>query len=160
MKKTYYSSGAIRLRELLITGLVLGIVLSCLPAWPGGPGSSAALAAQGGNPPVDLNTASLDEVMTLPISEEVARSIVDFRTYIRFFGNAYELMEVEGVTPEIFNTLKPLISTMPPPVEDASIARLSASYRQVQRYLGQEGSNEGLADEYLEKMRSPENINK
>ncbi len=160
MRNINHSSGAIRLRGLLITGLVLGIALSGLPAWPGGPGGSAALAAPGGIPPVDLNTASLDEVKTLPISEDVARNIVNFRTYVRFFGSVYELMEVDGVTPDVFKTLKPLVSTMPPPVQDASIARLSASYRQVQRYLGQEGSNEGLADEYLDKMRSPENINK
>jgi DNA uptake protein ComE-like DNA-binding protein len=159
VRKTNHSSGAIRLRGLLITGLVLGIMLSGLPAWPGGPGGTAAMAAPGGNPPVDLNSASLEEVMTLPISEEVAHNIMHFRTYVRFYGNVYELMEVEGITPEIFQTLKPLVSVMPPPDQDASIARLSASYRQVRRYLGQEGSNEGLADEYLDKMRSPENIN-
>ncbi len=159
MRKTTHSSGATRLRGLLIAGLVLGITLSGLPAWPGGPGGSAALAARNGTAHVDLNSASLEEVMTLPISEEVARNIINFRTYVRFFSNIYELRDVDGVTPEIIKALKPLASTMPPPVQDASIARLSASYRQVQRYLGQEGSNEGLADEYLDKMRSPENIN-
>jgi DNA uptake protein ComE-like DNA-binding protein len=159
VKKTIHSSGAIRLRGLLIAGFVLGITLSGLPAWPGGPDGNAAMAAPGGTAHVDLNSASLDEVMTLPISEEVARSIVDFRTYVRYFGNVYELRDVDGVTPEIFKTLKPLVSTIPPTAQDASIARLSASYRQVRRYLGQEGSNEGLADEYLDRMRSPKNIN-
>jgi len=160
VRNTNHSSGVIRLRGLLISGLVLGIMLSILPAWPGGPGSSAALAAPDGRAPVDLNSASLDEMLTLPVSEDVVRAIYNFRTYIRFFGNVYELNDVDGVTTEVFNVLKPLVSTMPPPVQDASIARLSASYRQVRRYLGQEGSNEGLADEYLDKMRSPENVNK
>ncbi len=159
MRKTNHSSGEIRLRRRLITGLVLVVALSGLLALPSWPDGATAFAAPGGSPPVDLNSASLEEVLTLPISEEVARSIVDFRTYIRFFGNIYELRDVDGVTPEILNILKPLVSTMPPPVQDASIARLSASYRQVQRYLGQEGSNEGLADEYLDRMRSPGNIN-
>lgn len=159
MRNTNHSSGVIRLRGVLITGLVLGIMLSCLPAWPGGPGAAAALAAPGGDSTVDMNTASLDEIMTLPITEEVARNIVDYRTYIRYFDNVYDLMDVEGVTPGVLATLKPLVSTMPAPKPEASIARLSASYRQVQRYLGQEGSNEGLADEYLDRMRSPENIN-
>ncbi len=160
MRKTNHSSGVIRLRGLLITSLVLAVVLSGLPAWPGGPGGSAALAASDGNSPVDLNSASLEEVLALPIGEEVARAIINYRTYVRFFGSVYEVMDVEGVTADVFNVLKPLVSVMPPPDQDASIARLSASYRQVRRYLGQEGSNEGLADEYLDKMRSPENINK
>ena len=160
MRKTNHSSGVIRLRGLLITSLVLAVVLSGLPAWPGGPGGSAALAAPDGNSPVDLNSASLEEVLALPIGEDVARAIINYRTYVRFFGSVYEVMDVDGVTADVFNVLKPLVSTMPPPDQDASIARLSASYRQVRRYLGQEGSNEGLADEYLDKMRSPENINK
>ncbi len=108
---------------------------------------------------VDLNSASLEEIMALPISAELAKQIVDYRTYLRFFDNVFELMEIRGVTPEILDRLKPLVETIPPPEEDASIARLSASYRQVQQYLGQEGSSEGLADEYLDKMRNPENIN-
>ncbi len=159
MRNNYHSSGEIRLRGLLITGFVLVVALSGLLAWPSFPGGGAAIAAPGGSPPVDLNSASLDEVMTLPISEEVARNIVNFRTYIRFFSNVYELRDVDGVTAEVLKTLKPLVSTIPPPDQDASIARLSASYRQVQRYLGQEGSNEGLADEYLDRMRSPGNVN-
>ncbi|MCP4293384.1 MAG: hypothetical protein GY780_16280 [bacterium] len=160
MRKTLKSSGEIRLRRLLVASFVLAMALTCLPGIPGlSGGVPAALAAPGGSPPVDLNSASLDEIMTLPISEDVAHNIYDFRTYVRFFGSVYELNDVDGVTAEVFKTLKPLVSTMPPAAQDASIARLSASYRQVQRYLGQEGSNEGLADEYLDRMRSPGNIN-
>ena len=159
MRKNNHSSGEIRLRGLLTLSFVLLVALSGLLALPSWPGGGAAWAAQGGSPPVDLNSASIDEVMTLPISEEVARNIVEYRTYVRFFGNVYELRDVDGVTAEVLAALKPLVSTMPPPDLDASIARLSASYRQVQRYLGQEGSNEGLADEYLDRMRSPGNIN-
>ncbi len=108
---------------------------------------------------VDLNSASLEEVMALPIPADLARRIVDHRTYLRYFDNVYDLMEIQGMTPEILARLKPLVETLPPPEVDASVARLSASYRQVQRYLGQEGSSEGLVDEYLDKMRNPENIN-
>lgn len=108
---------------------------------------------------VDLNSASLEEVLALPIQADMAHRIVDHRTYLRFFDNVYDLMEIEGMTPEILARLKPLVETIPPPAVDASVARLSASYRQVQRYLGQEGSSEGLSDEYLDKMRNPENLN-
>jgi len=113
----------------------------------------------GSRPAVDLNSAPEEAILGLPIPLELAENIVDYRVHIGYFDNVYELMDVEGMTGEIFATLKPLVSTLPPPELDASIARLTASYRQVQRYLGQEGSNEGLVDEYLDKMRVPENIN-
>lgn len=120
--------------------------------------SAAALAASPPGP-VDLNSAPLEAVLALPVPPEVAEAIVAHRTYVRYFDDVYDLLEVEGMTPALFAAVKPLVSTMPPTDEDASIARLSASYRQVRQYMSQEGSNEGIADEYLDRMRSPENIN-
>ncbi len=140
--------------RVLVVVAVLG-----MPVIAGMAGQGTVARAAAPDTHLDLNSASLAEVMELPIPEELARRIVDHRDYVRFFENVYQLMELEGMTPEIFARLKPLVSTMPPPPADASIARLSASYQQVQRYLGQEGSNEGLVDEYLDKMRFPENIN-
>jgi len=158
VRSTWTPSGANRWRRWPVVWLVLATVLACGPVWPGAP--SGALAADRAAPAiVDLNSASLDEIQTLPIPPEVALSIYDYRTYVRFFGSIYDVLDVSGVTPEILDSIKPLASTMPPPDQDATIARLSAGYRQVRRYLGQEGSNEGLADEYLDKMREPENIN-
>jgi DNA uptake protein ComE-like DNA-binding protein len=141
----------------LLVGLVLAVAGGSLPGGPGGT-SALAVTAQRARA-VDLNTASLDEVMTLPIPAELARRIVDYRTYLRFFDNVYELREVDGMTPEYLEILKPLVSTLPPPDADPSMARLSASYRQVQQYLGEEGSSEGLVDEYLDRLRNPENVN-
>jgi len=133
-----------------VAGFCLAMVLAVLVGAP--PGARAA-------EPVDLNQASLEELEALPIPEDLAKKIHDYRTFLRPFTDVYELNEVEGMTPEYFAALKPLVSTMPPGDEDPTIARLSASYRQVQRYLGQEGASEGLVDEYLDKMRNPENIN-
>ncbi len=143
-------------RRWVWVGLVLALTLTWCPGLSVSPGGSAQAAEP---THLDLNRASLEEVMQLPISEDLARRIIDHRDYVRYYDNVFQLMEIEGMTPEIFAQLKPLVATMPPPELDASIARLSASYRQVQRYLGQEGSNEGLVDEYLDKLRNPENIN-
>ena len=158
MRATSTKSGNLRLDRLLAAGILLAVVLSVAPGLAGGRGAWAATRAERSQP-LDLNSASLEEVLALPIDPDLARRIVDYRTYVRYFDDIYELMDIEGMTPEILERLKPLVSTMPPTQQDASIARLSASYRQVRRYLGQEGSNEGLADEYLDKMRDPENVN-
>jgi DNA uptake protein ComE-like DNA-binding protein len=109
---------------------------------------------------MDLNQASLEEILTLPVPEEVARRIWEHRTYVRYFGNIYELREIEGLTADMLDSLKPLVATIPPDPADASVARLAASYRQVSNFLGEEGASEGLADEYLDKLRMPENLNK
>lgn len=129
-----------------IAMLLLGAL--CAPAGAADPGRK-----------VDLNRASLEEVVALPIPEELARGIIDYRTYVRFFTSVYDLMEVPGMTAEHLAALRPLVSTPPPDAADASIARLSASYRQVARYLGQEGASEGLVDEYLDMLRDPVNVN-
>ena len=142
----------------LILAITLSVVLLALPDLSGG-GSALAARPQDRAAPVDLNSASLEEVLALPIPGDLAGRIVEYRTYVRYFDNIFDVLDVEGMTNEIFAEIKPLVSTMPPTAQDASIARLSASYRQVQRYLGQEGSSEGLVDEYLDKMREPENVN-
>ncbi|HPF35157.1 MAG TPA: helix-hairpin-helix domain-containing protein [Candidatus Krumholzibacteria bacterium] len=108
---------------------------------------------------VDLNSASLAEVQSLPIPEELARNIVEYRTYVRYFGSIYDVLDVEGMTPAHLAAIKPLAATIPPTAVDAAMARLTASYRQVRNYLGQEGANEALADEYLDMLRDPVNVN-
>jgi len=135
-----------------IIGLCLMMVLGLVPVSTGGL-LGTATAATDHDALVDLNSASLEEVLSLPIPADIARNIIDYRTYIRFFNNVYELREVDGITPEHLQVLKPLVSTIPPLESDPSLARLSASYRQVRNYLGQEGSNEGLVDEYLDRLR-------
>ncbi len=130
--------------------LAAGLLLGALPA---------AGAPTAGAPPLDLNRADLEQVQALPIPAELARAIVDHRDYVRYFSNVYDLMDVPGMTAEHLEALKPLVATMPPDPVDASIARLTASYRQVTRYLGQEGASEGLVDEYLDMLRDPVNVN-
>ena len=120
--------------------------------------AGGALAAPAGL--LDLNRASLEEVLQLPVDEELARRIVDYRDYVRYFGDIYDLMEIEGMTAAKLAELKPLVATLPPEALDAGLARLQASYRQVNRYLGQEGASEGLVDEYLDMMREPVNVNR
>lgn len=134
-------------------GVALALALVLLGVMPLGGAARAAPA------PVDLNSAPLEAILALPVSPELARRIFDRRVYERFYENVYELMEVDGMTAEILETLKSLVATLPPTAADASIARLSASFRQVQNFLGEEGASEGLADEYLDRLRNPEDIN-
>jgi DNA uptake protein ComE-like DNA-binding protein len=131
--------------------LVLAVLAAAAAAAQPGPG-----VAQG---KLDLNSASLEEILALPIPEAVARAIYEHRTYVRYFGDLYDLNEVDGVTPQILGRLRPLVAVLPPPAGDQAIARMTASYRQVRNYLDQEGSNEGLVDDYLDLLQEPLNVN-
>jgi DNA uptake protein ComE-like DNA-binding protein len=138
-----------------VLALALGLaLLAGLPLVDGATSAARAAPAQ-----VDLNSAALEEILALPVPADLARRIYEHRVYERFYGSVYELMEVDGMTAALLEQLKPLVATIPPPVADASIARLSASFRTVQNFLGEEGASEGLADEYLDRLRNPQDVN-
>lgn len=146
-------------RCLAAPALVFGLLaLVCTVALPASAAEDEARTrlAQG---KLDLNTASLEQLRSLPITEEVAVAIFDHRTYVRYFDDLFDLNDVDLVTPQIITTLRPLVAVLPPPDTDAAVARMAASYRQVRNYLGQEGSNEGLVDEYLDLLQEPANVN-
>ena len=147
-------SGATRPRSRravlrLFTALVVALAVA-VPA-----------VAQESRPALDLNRATREEIRQLPIPETVAEAIYRYRTYTSYFESVYDLMRVEGMTPELLETLKPLVATIPPEVRDADmIERYEEAFFQVQQYLGQEGAREEVADEYLDMIRDPINVNR
>jgi competence protein ComEA len=57
--------------------------------------------------PVDLNTASEEELAELPgIGPELARRVVDYREEHGFFRHAEEIMEVSGIGEKKFEDMK------------------------------------------------------
>ncbi len=145
------------------TGLLAGLLaLLTLAAPATAPAAAAPAEAAPATPAgglVDLNSATRAELLALPIPPEIVDRIIDYRTYVSYFHSVYDLMDIDGMTAALLARLKPLVATKPPPPADAAIERLEASYRQVQRFLGQEGANEGLVDEYIDQIREPVNLN-
>ena len=61
--------------------------------------------------PIDLNTASLEELMTLPrIGEKIAQRILDYRAQYGRFSAIEQLMDVEGIGEATFEGLKDLVT--------------------------------------------------
>jgi DNA uptake protein ComE-like DNA-binding protein len=143
--------------RLMVPGALALAVLTVAPA-AAQPSTSEPPAglAQG---KLDLNAASLEQLLALPVPADVARAIHELRTYVGYFDDVYDLRDVPGVTSAMLIDLRPLVATLPPPPPDAAVARMAASYRQVRNYLGQEGSSEGLVDEYLDLLQDPANVN-
>jgi competence protein ComEA len=76
-------------------------------AAPPGPGGAAGTASTG---PIDLNTATLEQLDTLPgVGPVLAQRILDWRSEHGRFGSTDELREVSGIGEATFADIKPLV---------------------------------------------------
>lgn len=66
--------------------------------------------------PVDLNTATVTELMQLPhVGQKTAERIVAFRKQHGGFQRSEELMNVKGIGEKAFVRLKPFLAAAPRP---------------------------------------------
>ena len=79
-----------------------------------------AAAVAPAKPQINLNTATLDQLETLPgIGRTTAERILEHRTKIGSFKRIEELMNVKGIGEKSFLKLKPLIVAVPPKTDKA-----------------------------------------
>jgi competence protein ComEA len=83
------------------------------PAVPGGPGTSGGSAPAGGAAPavvVDLNSAGMAELDSLPgVGPVLAQRILDWRQQNGRFTSVDELGEVSGIGDAVLGRLRPLV---------------------------------------------------
>lgn len=71
---------------------------------------SVARSAVPSKPAINLNTATLDQLETLPgIGRKTAERILEFRTKSGGFKRIEELMNVKGIGEKSFLKIKPLV---------------------------------------------------
>jgi DNA uptake protein ComE-like DNA-binding protein len=116
-------------------------------------------------PLLDLNSSLPEQIYALPIPPAIASAILDHRTYVAYFTSLYDLLQVEGMTPELLVRLRPLVAVSPvfetarreQEEEDRRAGELHAL---VQRLLSEEGASEGLVDEYVDHLKEPRDVNR
>ena len=109
------------MRITIATVLALGVtVFSSLPVLAGAIQEQTPGAAAPSRPLINLNTATLDQLETLPgIGRKTAERILDYRTKSGSFKRIEELMNVKGIGEKSFLKLKPLIVATPPKTDKA-----------------------------------------
>lgn len=104
------------MRMIIATVLAIGVtVLVSLPALASALQSqSPPPAATPSKPAINLNTATVDQLETLPgIGRKTAERILEYRTKSGSFKRIEELMNVKGIGEKSFLKLKPLIVVTP-----------------------------------------------
>ena len=109
---------------------------------------------------IDLNTATLKELKTLPISSEQAEDIMDHRDYISIFKSIYELREIESIDQVTLNKIKPLVTVSHYDDQDETAQRREEIYYLIERLGSNEGLQEGMSDVWEDYLMTPRNINK
>ncbi len=105
------AGGAIRSRDLVTINLAARVSDGqlLLIGMPGGDASGAATGDSAG--PVSLNSATVDQLDTLPgIGPVLAQRIVDWRTQHGGFKSVRDLDQVSGIGDTIYAELEPLVT--------------------------------------------------
>jgi len=109
---------------------------------------------------VDLNTANLEELLQLPLTEKQARDILDYRTYIAIFGDIYQLREIPSIDQPTLLRIKDLAVVSLYVEEDEVAARRDEIRDLLERLDSNEGASEGMSDVWEDYLMTPQNVNK
>lgn len=112
------------MRTTIATALAIGVtILIALPALAANLQSQSPAPAAAAAPTkavINLNTATVDQLETLPgIGRKTAERIIEYRTKAGGFKRIEDLMNVKGIGEKSFLKLKPLVA-VPPKADKAS----------------------------------------
>ena len=108
---------------------------------------------------ISLNSASIEDLKTLPLSENQVADLYDFVLYQGPVNDIYDLAKISSFEPENINALKSLISITSSDDTKKNVSRISDRYRKVENWTSEEGANEGLVEVWLDRLAEPKNIN-
>jgi hypothetical protein len=109
---------------------------------------------------VDLNTATYSELMQLPLTEQQARDILEYREYVAIFNDIYELRRIPSIDQKTLLKLKDLAVVSLYIETDEVAARREEIRDLLERLDSNEGASEGMADVWEDYLMTPQNVNR
>ncbi len=108
---------------------------------------------------VDLNKATMAELKTLPITEQQAKDIYDYRQNIAYFEDIYDLRKISSIDQMTMEKIRSLITVSHYIETDDSVLRRQQIGYLLQRMDANEGSQEGMSDVWEDFLMTPQNAN-
>ncbi|MDZ4122333.1 MAG: helix-hairpin-helix domain-containing protein, partial [Candidatus Cloacimonadaceae bacterium] len=109
---------------------------------------------------IDINTASLAELMQLPITRQQAQDIYEYREYTGYYKNIFELRSIGSIDQQTLNRIRPLVVVSIWQETDDAAARRAEIRDLLERLDSNEGASEGMADVWEDFLMTPQNVNR
>jgi hypothetical protein len=109
---------------------------------------------------IDLNRASLEEIRSLPITNQQAEDIYNYRVYISFFRTIYDLRNIPSIDQQTLLTLRPLVMMSIYDDRDEAAQRREEIAYLIERYGSSEGEQEVMSDIWEDYLMTPQNLNR
>ncbi|MDP2172691.1 MAG: helix-hairpin-helix domain-containing protein [Candidatus Cloacimonadaceae bacterium] len=109
---------------------------------------------------VDLNSADFGELMRLPISEKQARDILEYREYVAYFKNLFELRKIPSIDQKTLLRIRDLVVVSLYRESDDAAVRREEIRDLLERLDSNEGASEGMADVWMDYLMTPQNVNR
>ena len=107
---------------------------------------------------INLNSASIENMQSLDISNEKIYNIIDYRNRSGNIQNIYELLKISGITIADIHSIRNAVTVEIPHSSTFEKDMQRASYKMGQ-WISNEGSTEGLSEIWLDRFFEPQNIN-
>ena len=108
---------------------------------------------------VFINSATIEELKSLPLSENQIADVYDFILFQGPVSNIYDLIKISSLDAKDIESLKSLVSIKDNKNINIRASRISDRYRKVENWTSEEGANEGLVEVWLDRLAEPKNIN-
>ena len=107
---------------------------------------------------INLNSATLEELQSLELTDKQIESIIDYRLRTGYIRNIYDLLVISEISISDIHTIRNTVTVDIPQASTFEKDMARASYK-MGKWISNEGSTEGLSEVWLDKFFEPQNIN-
>ena len=107
---------------------------------------------------INLNSATLEELQILELTDDQIESILDYRSRSGYIHNIYDLLNLTNITINNIHAIRNAVTVDIPQASTFEKDMARASYK-MGKWISNEGSTEGLSEVWLDKFFEPQNIN-